>query len=583
MNSTKPFLLLDDVSVEFPRRDGAVLRHISLSLAAGEHVMVIGASGAGKSTLLQVITGVVPHSITAQLGGTVEVAGTCTGDSSVVDLSRHVSVLAQDPAAGVCLPDVEQELALPLENRAVNPSQISARIDRALAAVNGEGLRHCHTGQLSGGQGQRVALAASLVAEPELLLLDEPTSMLDAVGVAAVREALTEAMHTYSPAVILVEHRVDEFAGPAGISGLPRRAIVLGDGGEVLADGPTTEVLEANAATLNSAGCWLPLETELFAVTGHTGGLGSTSVRAAIRRLSQQPADDPAEAADDAGSVTSAQHGRTVLEAQNLVVARAAPRIHNQRRSAAAADREPSILREVALQLRSGEIVALLGANGVGKTSLLLTLAGLLAPGSGTIVGARPAMVFQNPEHQFITHTVGDEIRHGLAGIGDEQVSALLDRHRLTHLVHQNPFRLSGGEKRRLSVAAMLAHHRPSLLVDEPTYGLDRRDTIATVTALKHAASQGLGILFSSHDLRTVATLAHRAVVVADHTVIADGPVFEVLRQQVVLEHAKLSMPPLLTWLLTEFDCAHDIRNVLSQLDAAVDAQPVNSMSRSRA
>jgi energy-coupling factor transporter ATP-binding protein EcfA2 len=566
MRPADPTLVLDDVSVDFPRREGAALRDVSLRLGPGEQVMVIGASGAGKSTLLQTITGVIPHSIVATLTGTVEIGGNPTIDSTVVELSRHVGVLAQDPGSGICLPDVEQELALPLENRAVDPREISARIDRALASVNAAALRRRQTGKLSGGEGQRVALAASLIAEPALLLLDEPTSMLDAAGVTAVRAAIASAMRTYGPAVVLVEHRVDDFAGPAGVSGLPQRAIVLGNSGQVLADGPTAEVLEANAGPLNSAGCWLPLETELIAVTGRSGGLGSAAVRAAVRGFSARAGSEPDVAASD----VSPKSGETVLAAESLVISRSAPQAHKRRRSAPGADQEPAILHDVTLQLRRGEIVALLGANGTGKTSLLLSLAGLLAPAAGTVSGGRPGMVFQNPEHQFVAYTVRDEIRHGLAGIPDEQVGVLLERHRLTHLAEQSPFRLSGGEKRRLSVAAMLAHHRPALLADEPTFGLDRRDTIATITALKEAAAQGRGILFSCHDLRTVATLAHRAVVIADRTIIADGPVFEVLRGTAVLERAGLTVPPLVAWLLTEFGSAQDIRRVLTRLDAAV-------------
>jgi energy-coupling factor transport system ATP-binding protein len=179
-------------------------------------------------------------------------------------------------------------------------------------------------------------------------------------------------------------------------------------------------------------------------------------------------------------------------------------------------------------------------------------------------------MVFQNPEHQFVAHTVRDEVQHGLPDAPAERFGRLLAEHRLTHVADQSPFRLSGGEKRRLSVAAMLAHERPALLADEPTFGLDRRDTIAAVAAFREAAAAGRGILFSSHDLRTVATLADRAIVIADRTVIADGPVFDILRDPAVLQRAGLRLPPLIDWLLAEFASAHEIRRVLDRLDAAV-------------
>ncbi|MFT4468905.1 ABC transporter ATP-binding protein [Arthrobacter sulfonylureivorans] len=585
----EPALQLTDVSVEFPRRDSAVLRGITLRLKPGEHLIVFGASGSGKSTLLQAITGVVPHTVLSTLTGDVSVNGTSTIAASVVELSRHVGVLAQDPSSGVCLPDVEQELALPLENRAVPPEQISARIDHALAAVGAADLRQRQTDRLSGGEGQRVALAASLIAEPALLLLDEPTSMLDPAGLTAVRQTIDAATAAYGPSVVLVEHRLDDYAGRAGIAGLPERAVVLGDDGQVLADGNTAAVLAGSAGELNARGCWLPLEAELLAVTGRAGGLATAEVRAALRALAlpredgaPRPPSDPATYDDgappvprtlpgpyDDGASPAPRAGDTVLTARNVCVSRGAE-WKKRRRPRRTAETAPAILNNVNLELRRGEITALLGANGTGKTSLLLTLAGLLPPAEGTVAGARPGMVFQNPEHQFVAHSVADEVRHGLPDAPDHLVKTVLEQHRLTDLADQSPFRLSGGEKRRLSVAAMLAHDRPSLLADEPTFGLDRRDTIATAAAFRQAAAAGRAIFFSSHDLRTVAALADRAVVVAEHTVIADGAIFDVLRDPDVLMRAGLRLPPLLDWLLAEFDSAPDIRRVLNGLDAAV-------------
>ncbi|MDN5824779.1 MAG: ATP-binding cassette domain-containing protein [Micrococcaceae bacterium] len=558
-------IALQEATVHYPRRAAPVLQEVSLGLDAGEQVIILGPSGAGKSTLLALMTGVIPHSVAARTTGRVLVAGQDTAHSSVAELSRTVGVLAQDPESAMCMPDVDREIALPLENHAVAPPRIDALIDAALEHINGTGLRGRSTRQLSGGEGQRVALAASLVAEPPVLLLDEPTSMLDAEGISSVRRAIDRAVETRGPAVVLVEHRIDEYAGSDGVAGLPARAIVLDAAGTLLADGPTPTVLEQWSRRLVAAGCWTPLDTELQAAFGTGGGLACPIIRDRLLGWAQDRPTVPAPA-----------RGGVVLSAQGLSVTRAPASARKRRRDPETITAQ---LEGIDLELHSGEITALLGANGTGKSSLLLSLAGLLAPLSGTVTGDRPGMVFQNPEHQFVASTVREEIGHGLPAVingrpADERIEALLAEHRLTHLAEANPFRLSGGEKRRLSVAAMLAHSRATLLADEPGFGLDRKATISMMAAFRDAAAEGQSILFSSHDLRSVATLAHRGIVIAGGTIIAEGPIFEVLGDRGVLSRAGIVLPPLLDWLVEVEDRPEAIRAILDGLDREVSPVP---------
>lgn len=493
---------LRGVSVCFA--SGAGLREVSFAIEPGERILVIGPSGSGKSTLLHALTGVVPFSVHAELSGSVVVGG--VADAPVVERSRMLGVVAQDPSASVVLPTVEQDVALVLENHGVDPAEIDARIDEALAAAGCLALRHRSTDALSGGEAQRVALAAALAPRPALLVLDEPTAMLDGAGVATVRSAL-DALPA-SVAVVLVEHRLDE------LGELPARTIAVLDGA-VLTDGPTAEVLRMYGPALEAAGCWLP------------GGAG---VRTAAR--------------------PAAQSGPPALVARGLAVHAAPPRGRR-------APRPEPIVRDVDLTLHPGELVALLGGNGSGKSTLLRTLAGLIPPLAGSVTGARPGLVFQDPAHQFVANTVREEIGFGLPR-DSPLVDAALDRHRLSHLAGSSPHRLSGGEKRRLSLAAMLVHRRPVLLADEPTFGLDRRDALATMEALlgvtedgpnlspppftapESAESRGShrggsslhpssvpAVLFSSHDLALVEAYADRVIAVAGGRITFDGPTTE--------------------------------------------------------
>jgi energy-coupling factor transport system ATP-binding protein len=537
--------VLADLSVRFPRRARAALRIDSVAISRGEHVLVVGPSGGGKSTLLHTLSGVVPLSVNCHMTGSVRVLETRTSESSVVELSRRVAVVGQDPQAGVCLPRVEQEIALVLENRATPPARISAAVDEALTRVDAPWLRHRSADELSGGESQRVALAAALAGEPDLLLVDEPTSMLDPAGVSAVREAVG-CVAERGATVVMIEHRVDDLAGGNGMAALPARVLVLDEHGAVVADGPTVDTLHAHAEPLRDQGCWLPLDVELAAWTGARGGLAAPENRELLSRLAQADAGDECEP-------STVRPAPPVLSAQGLAVARRST--------------EGCIVSGVDLEVRPGEVVALLGANAAGKSTLLLTLAGLLPPRAGRVTGPRPGLVFQNAEHQFVAETVEDEVRYGLSG--DTDVTGLLRRHRLEHLAGHDPYRLSGGEKRRLSLAAMLAHEREVVLLDEPTLGLDRRDSVTTARTIREVAREGRTVILASHDLRLVATLADRVVVLADGHRVADGPTAQVLRDTQLMARAGLALPPLVAWLLENHE-PPEVRAALLALDAVL-------------
>ena len=535
---------------------------VDLRLGPGEQVLVLGPSGAGKSTLLRCLHGAVPHAVPGRVTGTVEVAGRAVAEHGVADLADVVGVLAQDPETGVCLPDVADEVAFPLENLGADPVTIGPAVTAALVATGAAHLAGRRTDGLSGGELQRVALAAAVVTAPRLLLLDEPTSMLDADGVAAVRAALGAARDATGAACVLVEHRLDDLAGDAGLAALPARWVVLDRAGRVTHDGPAARVAAQAGPELLARGCWLPLDVELAAVLG--GPVGSPEHRRALLALA---AAAPRTRAPDAADPPPPG---PVLAARGVAVA--PPHRRTSRRAPAPAP----VLRDVDLTLRTGEVVALVGPNGAGKSTLLACLAGLLDPVAGTVEGPRAGLVLQNPEHQLAAGTVRAEVAVGLptGPATERRVAAALTEFDLTALAERDPHRLSGGQQRRLSLAAMLVHDRPFLLADEPTFGLDRHGSAHALRALTAAARSGRGVLFSCHDLRAVASCADRVLVVAGGRLVADVDPLTLLRDQDLLATARLRASRLLRWLAEGVDDPARLRDALAALDARADARP---------
>lgn len=469
-------LAVRDLRVE--AADGAtLLADVDLEVAAGERVLVVGASGSGKSTLLRVLAGLAPAP-GATVSGSVVLAGQQVVGRDLEAPPLDVGWLPQDPAAAVCLPVVEDDVAFGCENRRRTLEEIESAVLRALTAVGAQGWRRRDSTTLSSGQAQRVGLAAAVAPAPAVLLLDEPSAMLDPLALRGVRAAVERVVSGPAPpAVLLVEHRLDEWADGGA---LPERVVVL-DGGRIVADGPTEQVWARHGAALAAGGVHLPWPVER--------GLGG-----ALDPAPAEPGDGP-----------------TLLRARVAV------------------GHGPTVLADVDLQVRAGEVVAVIGPNGCGKSTLLLTLAGLLRPRRGTVdrPGGHPALVFARPELQFLAPTVAAELAHD--GAAPDAVAAMLAALRLERAAERSVHRLSGGEQRRLSVGVALLGARSTILADEPTFGLDRAGVAWVGSALRGAAADGRGVVVTSHDLRFVAEVASRVVVLGEGRVLDAGTTTAVL------------------------------------------------------
>lgn len=456
-------------------RRAAALDALDLVIEPGERVLLLGPSGSGKSTLLAALAGV--------LGGDDD--GVQTGELTVggrrPDAARGTAGLVlQEPESQVVMARVGDDVAFGCENLGIPRAQIWPRVDAALAAVGLDLSRRHPTAELSGGQQQRLVLAGVVAMRPGLVLLDEPTANLDPAGAGGVRAAVRAVLDATGATLVLVEHRIDPWLD------LIDRVVVLDAGGALLADGAPGEVLRDRAGELAAAGVWLP---------------------------GADPLPDPGPAP---------MPGERLLSAHALTVA---PR------------RGRAVLAGVELDLAAGEALVVTGANGSGKTTLALTMAGLLPPEAGEVrasaalaagLGAVPhrwrsrellpriGTVLQAPEHQLLTRTVRDELAVGPRALGlpdaavTHRVDELLDRLGLGGLAAANPFTLSGGQQRRLTVGTAIATAPRVLVLDEPTFGQDARTWVALVDLLRGVRDAGSAVLAVTHDERLPAALGAR-------------------------------------------------------------------------
>ncbi len=554
---------VEDLTVRYPGRKEPALSRVNLTLRDDETVLLLGPSGCGKSTLALALSGLIPNSLDVQFSGRVLIDGVDTREADIATLSRRVGVVFQDPDAQFVMLDVESEMAFALENLRMPPAEIDRRIDDALSAANMTDRRYDKVWQLSGGQKQRVALAALLAMHPQVIVFDEPTANLDPAGARDVFAQIAALKRAGQHTLVIIEHRLD------AIMHLVDRVVVMGEQGRIVADGAPQHVFDDCFGELRRLGVWMPQVSALAHRLGaRPAPITLDEAHESWRARVSQFAFEQTTRAPTPGKTPGRAPGKTPGKAPGkapgkICSTQESPAVHVHQLTY----RYPSrvALERVDLSVPRHDFLAIVGANGAGKTTLAGCMAGVLTPPVGTVfingadvatlspqaLARQVGFVFQNPEHQFVTDTVADELRFSLRRSDlpraeiERRVEAMLARFRLDRYAGVNPFTLSHGEKRRLSVATMLMRDQEILILDEPTFGQDQHTAGELMAMLRALHAEGRTIVIITHDMALAAEHACHVAVMGEGRMLDCGPTRDVFARADTLAQARLDLPPL--------------------------------------
>ncbi|HSL26322.1 MAG TPA: energy-coupling factor transporter ATPase [Acidimicrobiia bacterium] len=552
-----PALVVEDYSFWFrvPMEGQAepALENVSFEIEQGEFVLVLGRSGSGKSTLALNLVGIYPDYFGGHNQGRILVSHPERGLINRRELQpgerfQLVNMLFQNPQDQIVTLSVEEEVAFALENYLMVPADIHPRIDRALDLVGLQGFRERSTLKLSGGEKQRVALAAMLAMEPKVLILDEPTSNLDPVGTSEVLEAIDRIREKVDLTLLVIEHEVDAVFDRAD-------RVMLVDEKTVHGPSDPRGFLDQHGLEVRDMmGLWIPqavevgLELRLAGISMPRVPLNGNELVESLGMSYPTMMSVPREARSTRGP-NLAPTGDPVIDARDVWFAY---------------DENP-VLRGVNLQAYANELLAIVGQNGSGKSTLAQMFNGILTPDKGEVMVEgkattrydfadlvkRVAYIFQVPEKQFIRNTVYEEIAHGLktGGLKDDEIEPrvheFLEGVRLLEHKDRSPYVLSHGQKRRLSVACMVVADPDVIILDEPTFGQDYHQAQRLMQLLRGLADKGAAVVFITHDMRLVAEYADRCAVLADGEIVYEGTPPDLFDSPEVLARAKLKAPPI--------------------------------------
>ena len=583
-----PLLELKDVSFKYVNRNKDdsldsseaqdstfALKDVSLSVESGEFVGIIGPSGSGKTTLASLFSGAIPHHYSGELLGSVKIAGQDTNNLALTNIACLVGSVIQDIDAQMVAANVEDEILFGLENFGVAHSEIPSRIDEALQIVGISDLRNRDLDTLSGGQKQKVAIAAILALKPKVMVLDEPTCALDPVSSKMIFSILKDLNKNFGITVVVIEQKV------ALLSEYCKRLVVLSNGILSL-DLPVSQALK-NMDLLYSIGINYPRTTHL--------------VNDLQRENICSKSDLPVSVEDTVNTIVNTINSEKSLTSHVDSHSEFDNRECDSNKSALACDFSHesqvstqsyaqnkskndspclslknvsflyqsgvSALKNVSFEAYAGELVTLVGRNGAGKTTITKIINGLLKPTEGNVtidgvdtkslrisqIAKYVSTLFQNPDRQLCKETVLEEVTLSCTLIGQNEDEAkahameIIDELELDS--EASPFMLSRGQRQMVALAATVVTNPKILLLDEPTCGLDYKECMRIMQVVERLRKNGCCVIMVCHDMEVVLDYATRLITINDGKLIIDGSAYDVFEKPEVCSAAAL-YPPLL-------------------------------------
>lgn len=551
-------IALENVTYEYRTGQGPAVESVDCEIDAGSFVGITGPSDAGKTTFCRLISGYIPHYFDGDLDGRIVVGGTDTADTSIGALADQVGMLFQNPFDQLtgASTTVLEEVAFGLENLGTPREEI---VDRSLESVRRVGIEELidrNPQRLSGGQSQRVALASVLAMQPNVLVLDEPTSQLDPHGADAVFDIVAD-MKSRGYTVIVVSQRLDRLA-----SHLDRLLVM--DEGEIVHDGSPAEVLtkpgiETLADVPNAVQAGTRLREEGYVDPSSPVPLSVESVLSELR-----PHVDPASA-DRVTSdpVSETDDAPVVFEDVSFKY-----------------EGGVEALSEISLSMDAG-CVCLIGQNGAGKTTFVKHLNGLLEPTEGSVwidgTDTREARVaqlahhvglaFQNPNDQLFHESVEEEVRYGPTNLGydedriEQATERAIERFELDDVRESNPYDLGLPRRKLVAVASVLAMDTPVVVLDEPTGGQDAPGIALLGTVVEELVAAGKLVVIITHDVEFARRHADRVVALGEGEVLLDGPPQEVFSRTETLAETDVD-PPVVTRIGNRLDLPRTVLSI---------------------